>query len=65
MRQWAKITAMVKIAKIQNNPAGIDPLAVLIKHPPAALPAAEAMDAGLMPRLWALSSPSLSTAATP
>jgi hypothetical protein len=29
------ITAMAKIAKIQDSPAGIDPPAVLIKHPPA------------------------------
>jgi hypothetical protein len=59
-------TAMVKAAKIQNSPAGIDPLTVLIKQPPPPppLPAAEATDAGLTPRLCALSSPKLSTELT-
>lgn len=58
-------TAMVKITKIQNSPAGIDPLTVLIKQPPPPLPAAEATAAGLMPKDWTLSSPKLSTDATP
>jgi len=31
-RQYATTTAMVKIAKIQNSPAGIDPLTVPTKH---------------------------------
>ena len=64
-RQWATTTAMAKIAKIQNSTPGADLPSVPTKHAAAAADSvAEAMDAGLMPRLCALSAPSLSTELT-
>ena len=59
-------TAMVIITSSQSHCLGIDCLKVSIKQaaPAPPLPAAELSVAGLMPRLWALSSPALSTELT-